>query len=495
MGTVAAPSRVTIDPQGKLRRGALADLLGRLALVRATGVVDLARRKLIRRVVLEEGRIQAVLSNAREDRFAEWLLARIGDDSHEGTRRARELLASAADRPLTGRVAAQSGLVPEEELTGRLAEHARALLTEADQWQETTYKVTPGRIDLGREPRAELPAIDVALELARQAVARRSASLPAAVVTRAGALEALAAGRAVGAADRGLAEAAQEPARPARLLETLDTESRPQGRLQLLALLRAGVLAATTAPAETADGAAAPEPDAPGSELTEQELLRWLEAGESERFEELLGVSKGASPQEVRRAYYRTVRRYHPDRFLEGPLAGYHERVERCFRMVNEGLQLLTDPKARAERDQRKEQAVGADPKQLAARLLEAARQNAAAGHLGQALKYLEQLVRQHGESPDHALPLCLLLLSNPRRRPEAVTMLERLASQHPERGDLAAALAVAHQKSGHPDRAKPHIERAARTDPGSPILGLARGTEEGRSKASEDPFLAPLAR
>jgi tetratricopeptide (TPR) repeat protein len=497
MGTVAAPGQVKIDPQGRLRRGGLADLLGKLGLVRATGVLDLGRRKLVRRVVLEEGRIEAILSNAREDRFADWLLEQIGDETYEGTRRARELLASAADHLLTARIAVDSRLVGEQELPERLREHARSLLLETEGWQEITYRVTPGRLDLGREPRVGLRALDVALELARQAVAQRSASLPAGLVARPGAADALAEACEVTEAERELVAAAESPARPGALLEALEEAHRSKGRQALLALVRAGVLVATPPPTPAAQDAVAatPEPDAPGAELDEPELLRWLEAGESERFEELLGVQRGASPQEVRKAYYRTVRRYHPDRFLEGPLARYHERVEKCFRLVNEALQVLIDPKAKAERESRKTRPVGPDPRQLASRLMEAARQEAKQGRLTQALGHLEQLVRNHGEGPDHAVPLCLLLLSNPRRRSEAVAMLERLASQHADRADVAAALALAYQKTGEPDRAQPYVERAARIEPGSPILALARGGPGSQEQAARDPFLATLAR
>jgi tetratricopeptide (TPR) repeat protein len=494
MGTVADPVQVKIDPKGKLRRGGLAELLGKLALVGATGVLDLGRKKLVRRVVLRDGRIDAVLSNAREDRFAEWLLDRLGDESFEGTRRARELLATAGDRPATARLALQSRLVTEEELSDRLREHVRELLAEADEWPDLAYEVTPGRIDLGKEPVADLPALAPALDMARAAVARRSAALPGGVVARAGAAEALEQLVEPAEAERALVEAAGNPVRPARLLDRLPAEGRQGAQQTLLALVRAGLLAAVPAPA-VSEASAEAEADIPAGELDETELLTWLEAGEAERFEELLGVPRGAGPQEVRRAYYRTVRRYHPDRFLEGPLARYHGRVEQCFRLVNEALQVLIDPRARAERERRKSTAFGpTDTAKLAARLLEAARQEARQGRLTQAVRHLEMLVKNHGETPEHAVPLCLMLLSNPRRRAEAIPLLERLASQHPQHGGVAAALALAYQKTDQAQKAQSYIERAARLEPGSPILAVARGGPDAADKAAADPFLATLA-
>ncbi|MBP1612470.1 MAG: hypothetical protein H6Q01_1133, partial [Acidobacteria bacterium] len=56
-----------IPPDGRLGTTALETLLGMLGAVRATGAVDLKRRKLVRRLVLEQGVIRAILSNAIED--------------------------------------------------------------------------------------------------------------------------------------------------------------------------------------------------------------------------------------------------------------------------------------------------------------------------------------------------------------------------------------------------------------------------------------------
>ena len=67
---------MTLPREGRFAEHACAALLGGLWLVRATGALDITRRKLVRRFVLGHGRLQALVSNARDDRFFDWLVAR-----------------------------------------------------------------------------------------------------------------------------------------------------------------------------------------------------------------------------------------------------------------------------------------------------------------------------------------------------------------------------------------------------------------------------------
>ncbi len=67
---------------------------------------------------------------------------------------------------------------------------------------------------------------------------------------------------------------------------------------------------------------------------------------------EVLGVSKGASPEEIKKAYRKLALQYHPDR------AG--KSAEEKFKEVNEAYQVLSDPQKRAAYDQFGHAGVGA---------------------------------------------------------------------------------------------------------------------------------------
>lgn len=62
-------------------------------------------------------------------------------------------------------------------------------------------------------------------------------------------------------------------------------------------------------------------------------------------FYEVLGVERGASPEEIKRAFRRLAREHHPDVNKDDPEA---ER----FKEINEAYQVLSDPERRAQYDQ-----------------------------------------------------------------------------------------------------------------------------------------------
>lgn len=70
----------------------------------------------------------------------------------------------------------------------------------------------------------------------------------------------------------------------------------------------------------------------------------------------LLGVSRGATEEEIRKAYRRLAREHHPDANPGDP--GAEER----FKEVQRAYELLSDPKKRREHDQRARADSGASP-------------------------------------------------------------------------------------------------------------------------------------
>lgn len=60
-----------------------------------------------------------------------------------------------------------------------------------------------------------------------------------------------------------------------------------------------------------------------------------------------LGISKGASAEEIKRAYRKLALEWHPDRHKDNK-----ETAEKKFKEVNEAYQVLSDPKRRQQYDQ-----------------------------------------------------------------------------------------------------------------------------------------------
>ena len=63
----------------------------------------------------------------------------------------------------------------------------------------------------------------------------------------------------------------------------------------------------------------------------------------------ILGISKNASPEEIKRAYRELVQKYHPDKYYGKP--EYKEMNEK-FKQINEAYQVLSDPEKRRLYDQ-----------------------------------------------------------------------------------------------------------------------------------------------
>ncbi|MFA7286505.1 MAG: molecular chaperone DnaJ [Patescibacteria group bacterium] len=67
-------------------------------------------------------------------------------------------------------------------------------------------------------------------------------------------------------------------------------------------------------------------------------------------FYKVLGVPKGASPEELKKAYRRLAHKFHPDKAKEGTTE--HKEHEQRFKEINEAYQVLSDTNKRQQYDQ-----------------------------------------------------------------------------------------------------------------------------------------------
>jgi len=63
----------------------------------------------------------------------------------------------------------------------------------------------------------------------------------------------------------------------------------------------------------------------------------------------LLGVAPDANAKDVKRAYFKLSREFHPDRYFRRQIGGYVARLERIFKKVLEAYEILSDPELRAQ--------------------------------------------------------------------------------------------------------------------------------------------------
>ena len=486
MGPVARVAPLSIPREGRLGVTAgLPGLLGRLGLVGATGVLAVSRRRLVRRFVLEGGRLEQMISNAREDRFLEWLLAGEALRSDHQQKLAR--LAGEHEGPLSAGVVAATGVLDEDELSARLRAWLEAMLVDAAGWRDGSFAIQPGRVRLGEEPRAGWALADAGLTLARACPPKRAVRLPDGIAAAATAEQL--AGVELETLERAVLEVLAAPRRSDDTPSLVEGAERSAARSVLERLWTAGLIVPAQPPRDE-DQRAAERDRGP---VTEDELRAFIAAAEREDFSGLLGVAPGADPGEVRRAYYRTVRRFHPDRFREGPLAALHREIEQAFRLVHEAHQILTDPRARRRWEKARQAPPAVDPRSAARATLRRARELAAAGRRVDAVAQLEKAARAAPDDPDVELNLAVLLAGNPRRRPEAITTLRRLAGRYPSRTDVLGALALALARAGESAEAQRLAARALELDPSLDAARAVRGDAAAAGRVRRDPLLAPL--
>lgn len=488
MGADARAVTPRIPSEGRLVSMPLETLLGMLGAVSATGVLAVTRRKLVRRVVLEQGAIRSVISNAREDRFFEWLIGR-GELEELEKERLDALREGLGTQPLAAGYLVALRALSAERARPLLREHAAALLEETAGWSEASFEVRAGRADLGPEPSIEWPAAAAAVHLARARTRPgRTAALPSRLVT------AFETGANPSADLLGLSEiegallaALAEPAASSEIATRLPgTESsKIGGALDLL--LRAGLVRAAMA------ASAAEEEEEFDVEVSGEQLEAWLAAAQAENLPALVGCTPGASPAEARRAYYRTVRRFHPDRFRTGRFSSRYKEIEEAFRLLHEAIEVLTDPQARSRWEKRRQGPEIVPPARIARRLYEQAHAAAAGGRRSEAVELLERAVATDASDPKIEIALALLLAGNPRRRQEGIERLAALVRRQPECAPALGALALCLDRGGRETEARGWLAKANRAAPGDPIVRIASKDPAAVEIARRDPFLRPL--
>lgn len=401
-----------------------------------SGIVRAERGKLRRLFCLDTGALVFVASNLVEEQFGEYLVRR---RLLSPASRAALVVRATGERRKLGEIVRDEGGVDRALLVGAAEDLARELLSSTLEWPDGTARFERGTPDLDGEITFRLSPFEMLVAHCR----RFPVSLDA-VCLRLGPPDVRPA--RTDDADRILAGLDLDPhlreilarcdgATPLPVLADGGPD-RNRTLRSLYALMLAGVVEAARPRVRAAS-------DAP---LTREECLARLASAASGDHYAVLGISRDASAETVRSAYYAVARRYHPDRFRSGGLQDLLPKFESFFAFVTEAHNVLGDPQQRAEYDR-----AGASATQEAARTdtTQVARQNFLKGRalatqrrFNEAAGFLESAVQQDPHRPEYRLELGLLLARNPRRRREAEEHLLRAA-------DLAPSLAAAYRGLG----------------------------------------------
>ncbi|MEZ4218794.1 MAG: DnaJ domain-containing protein [Myxococcota bacterium] len=103
-----------------------------------------------------------------------------------------------------------------------------------------------------------------------------------------------------------------------------------------------------------------------GIDLDTQRRILEFESRLGAAYHDLLGVARDADAKEIKRAYFKLSKEFHPDRYFRREIGGYAKRLEAIFKRILEAYELLSDPTARAEVEKSMSAAAGARPQPAA---------------------------------------------------------------------------------------------------------------------------------
>jgi len=203
--------------------------------------------------------------------------------------------------------------------------------------------------------------------------------------------------------------------------------------------------------------------------------LAYETLGEKDHFE-VLGLARGASPREIKKAYFRLAKAYHPDRHYEPGMEAAHPMLETLFDRLTQAYQVLSQEPIRRGHDEaeavRKHAPSTARPAETEEREQQAAEQcqrgEAAllAGNLKEAITCLELAVKQDDTKARYHALLGQALAHVPNRREDAKGELRLAIELDPYNADYHIVLGLLYLQMEAIGMALVQFEEALRWDP-----------------------------
>jgi tetratricopeptide (TPR) repeat protein len=227
----------------------------------------------------------------------------------------------------------------------------------------------------------------------------------------------------------------------------------------------------------------------------------------SQNYFEMLGLSIGASPEDVRKAFFRLAKEFHPDRSAKDGLQDLEEILEYIFSNLSEAQRALIDPDARAEYEaamregtQRTSMAPGPKDQEQVRDALEAEKLFQKALVLLRREQYdkcLDLVDRARQLAPKEGEYLALWAQLQARTRsPDApvddlIAHLRRAEEMNPKSERVQLYLAQLLKRIGHVAEAKTHYELVLEVNPRSieaqreiRLIDMRQGKSEEKKKS-----------
>lgn len=203
------------------------------------------------------------------------------------------------------------------------------------------------------------------------------------------------------------------------------------------------------------------------------------EALEGKDHYEILGVKPGASPMEIKKAYFRLAKAYHPDRHHEPGMEAVHPMLVVLFDRLTEAYEILSHEPSRrdynkvqtSQRQSRAQAELDTTTSRLQQMADEQGRLGEAAllaGNVKEAIACLELATQQDDLRARYHALLGQALAAVPARRGDAEVELKRAIELEPSNADYHLVLGVVYLQGKALGKALIRFEEALRWDPGN---------------------------
>jgi curved DNA-binding protein CbpA len=390
---------------GEIAEGVLPQLLRTMYVERRSGMLQLVRGEEEQSLRFHGGHIVNAQSNVKSDRLGEMLVRR-GLLSEEGLARATEVVIR--DKRRLGEVLAELGLLDKNGLEDAIALHVHEMLARLFAWpdgryvfkesaeeesrDEVTLKLSTGELILEavravKDPdvvRYALGDLDGLLALSNDPLLRfqkltlsptdgfvlsriDGASSGREILQMMGLPEAETQKSLFGLLSTGVIEYTgekrkkREPGAPAPAAAEHAPSPAPQPAAAPAPPAPAPPAPAPPAPAPPAPAppaapAAEAAPAAPLDQKAEERRLEILDAWENlgtRNHFEVLGLERKVTEVEVKEAYFRLAKRFHPDVHHGASLGDLRDKLEAVFIRLGQAYDTLRDPKKRGDYEER----------------------------------------------------------------------------------------------------------------------------------------------
>lgn len=523
-----------------------------LAQKSASGLLRLSRGKTIKAIFFESGSPVFAISNLATEQIDQKLV-REGLVSAAQIEQAK---AQAAKPNQLGQTLVKLGAISESDMRKATREMVLNIIISLFEWNEGEYSFDE-KIRASHEIKLDATASDIILECARRASAQdqfvHSIAPEDSLVVRAKVNGTrLDSGKLMPVESYILSRIDS----PTSISEVGALSGLPDEDAQraVCALLAAGFLKTMDEQQEVAS----PQVSDESMIRLREDVARKIHFFSTADHYEILEITRQATANEIKTAYYQLAKKYHPDRYRQPELSDLRSQLETLFAKITQAYDTLREPASRATYDEKMKRAVkaapAAEPRPAPARVgegvrIEAERKPVSSSRRGSrplsqpdqatappppsneaaivdmtqprganpsqtaehyfqqgrarfdrkeyhaAIHLLREAIKLDPSKPQYHFHLGNALMRNPRTRREAEQHLTRAAELDPINPQVRVKLGQLYKEAGLPKKAEHYFRQALQLDPNNRTAQKELGVSVSKKESGEKTSFGSIAK